>query len=366
VTIRELSGFPFSPEESPFFHILSCVYFELKDQEWTGKNGKESEVMETMDPKKNYYDILGVSENASQDEIKKAYRKLAKKYHPDRRGGDKAAEEKFKDISEAYSVLSDPEKRKQYDMMRKNPFATGEGMGGFDFGDFAGTGPGGFRVHFGGTGGGGFGGFEDILSDLFGFGHRGARTGFAGAEEDIFRKARAQQTQRGADVQAEITIPFELAARGGETTVVTPTGKKIKIKIPPGTDDGKKMKISGQGSPAPYGGTPGDLYIVIHVAPHPKFERKGNDIYSTERINLAQAVLGTQLEVKTIDNKTVKLKIPPGTDSGKLFRLKGLGIQNSHGKGDHYVKVEIVVPKNLSPHLRKEFEEWARKAGLLN
>ncbi len=318
-----------------------------------------------MDPKKNYYNILGVNETASQEEIKKAYRKLAKKYHPDRRGGDKNAEEKFKEISEAYSILSDPEKRKQYDMMRKNPFATGEGMGGFDFGDFAGTGPGGFRVHFGGSGSSGFGGFEDILGDLFGFGRRGSRGGF-GMEEDVFRRARAQQTQRGADVQAEITIPFELAALGGETTVVTPTGKKIKIKIPPGTEDGKKMKISGQGSPAPGGGTPGDLYIVIHVAPHPRFERKGNDIYSTEQINIAQAVLGTQIAVKTIDNKTVKLKIPPGTDSGKLFRLKGLGIQNSHGRGDHYVKIEIVTPKHLGPKEKKEFEEWARKLGLLN
>lgn len=318
-----------------------------------------------MDPKKNYYDILGVSETATADEIKKAYRKLAKKYHPDKQGGNKAAEEKFKDISEAYSILSDPKKRKEYDMMRKNPFASG--AGGYGYGDFGNAGAGGYRVHFENGEGGGFGGFEDILSSLFGMGRRSSRSGFGtGAEEDIFQRARTQQAMKGADVQAEITIPFELAARGGETMVRTPTGKKIKIKIPAGTDSGKRMKITGQGSPSPHGGAPGDLYIVINVAPHPKFERKGNDLYASEKINIAQAVLGTQIAVKTLDNKTVKLKIPAGTDSGKLFRLKGMGIQNSHTKGDLYVKIEITTPKHLSPKLKKEFEEWARKAGLLN
>jgi len=315
-----------------------------------------------MDPKKDYYKILGVSENATQEEIKKAYRKLAMEYHPDRRKGDKAAEEKFKDISEAYSVLGDEKKRKEYDMLRKNPFM---GQGGFGY---EGTGPGGYRVHFGE---GDFGNLGDIFSDLFGFGFgrsRGRTSGF-GTDvgfEDLFTGARSRGPRRGADVEARVTIPFELAANGGETIISTGTGKRVKIKIPPCIEEGKKIRIKGQGAPSPEGGEPGDLYVTINIAPHPEFERRGNDIYSTANINVAEAILGTQIQVKTVDGKKVKLKIPPLTSSGKVFRLPGMGIKNEKGRGDHYVRINIMVPRDLTPSQIKEFKEWAKKVGLVN
>ncbi len=311
-----------------------------------------------MDPKVDYYKILGVNESASLDEIKKAYRKLAKKYHPDTKGGDKAAEERFKNISEAYAVLKDPQKRREYDLMRKNPFATGGG-GGFNYQDFGNSG--GFRVNFNESGGG----LDDLLSSFFGFG--GKRQGRSSPfGEDIFTQTRRKQSRQGSDVEAEITVPFELAARGGETMVQAPTGKKVKIKLAAGTDDGKRMRIPGQGAQGQYGGPSGDLYLTIHVAPHPHFERKGLNIYSTESINLAGALLGTEISVRTINDKTVKLKVPPGTDSGTLLRLKGLGIETQSEKGDHLVRIKIEAPKSLSGSLKKEFKEWARKAGLLS
>jgi DnaJ-class molecular chaperone len=310
-----------------------------------------------MDPKKDYYKILGVNENASNDEIKKAYRKLAKQYHPDIRGGDKNAENRFKDISEAYAILKDAQKRKQYDMMRKNPFASGQG--GFNYRDF-GQG-GGFRVNFG-SGGGGYGSLDDLLGSFFGFGGRrgSTRSGFGEDFQDYGQRAY----RKGADFDSSITIPFELAALGGETLVQTPTGKHIKIKIASGTEEGKKIKLTGQGSPAPRGGEPGDLYITIRISAHPKFERKGYDIYSDEEISFAQAMFGTEIEVKTINHQTVKLKIPAGTDSGKILRLKNLGIQSAKGRGNHYVRILIKSPKNLSGKLKKQFEEWAKTAGM--
>lgn len=312
-----------------------------------------------MDAKKDYYKILGVSENASLDDIKKAYRKLAKEHHPDAKGGDKRSEERFKNISEAYAVLKDPKRRQEYDLMRKNPFLGAQG-GGFE--DFANSG-GGFRVNFGRSGGGS--GLDDLLSDFFGFSEKrgGSRRQ---SEEDLFGFSRRGTRSRGEDFHATITIPFELAAQGGETFVNTPTGKQIKLKINPGTEDGKKVKMTGYGAPSPAGGIPGDLYIIIQVAKHPQYERKGLNIYSSEEINFAQALLGTEIEVTTINQQKVKLKIPAGTDSGKIFRLKKLGIQTSEGTGDHYVKILILAPKNLSGRAKREFELWAREAGLLS
>ena len=314
-----------------------------------------------MDIKKDYYKILGISENANQDEIKKAYRKLAKEYHPDTKGGDKAAENRFKDISEAYAILKDPKKRKEYDLLRQNPFGGGQ-PGGFNYQDFGGQG-GGFRVNFGDASNDL--GLDDILGNFFGFGKKrgGARHDFDG---DPFRQSRRRPPQKGADFQADITIPFELAVNGGETTVQTPTGKRIKLKIHPGMEDGKKVKMTGQGSPGQNGSTSGDLYIIIHVAKHPDFERDGIDLYTNAEINYAQALLGSEIEITTINHKKVKLKIPAGTDSGKTLRLKKLGIQSPQGTGDLYVRVLITSPKNLNNRSKKLFQEWAKSAGLEN
>jgi DnaJ-class molecular chaperone len=306
-----------------------------------------------MDAKKDYYKILGVSESASLEEIKKAYRKLAKEYHPDTQGGDKNAENRFKNISEAYAVLKDPKKRQQYDLMRKNPFAGGQS----GFGNFGDTG--GFRVNFNSHSG-----LDDLLGSFFGFGGRTSKSRM-NFGDDLFGYSRQQRRHKGADFQATVTIPFTLAALGGETVVRTPTNKQVKLKIQPGTEDGKKMKMSGLGSPSPNGGPAGDLFITIHVQNHPKFERKGFDIYSTERITIAQAILGCEITVTTISEQKVKLKIPPGTDSGKLFKLKKLGIKSLNNQGDHYVKIEIVSPKNLSSKSKKHFQEWAESSGLI-
>lgn len=312
-----------------------------------------------MDPKKDYYKILGINESTSPDDIKKAYRKLAKEYHPDTKGGDRSAEERFKDISEAYAILKDPKKRREYDLMRKNPFASG--AGGFNYdsgGDFSE-----FRMNFGNSGGN-FSGIDDLLGSFFGFGGRRSRSDY-NHQDSFFNQYRTRQPRKGEDFQANISIPFELAARGGETYVRTPTNKRIKLKIAPGTENGKKVKMTGYGATPPGGGTPGDLYITLQVEKHPKFERKGNDIYSTEQINVAQALLGTEIEVSTIRNQKIKLKIPPGTDSGKLFRLKKLGIESSNGVGDHYVRIMISTPKKMNNKSRKLFEEWARVEGLV-
>lgn len=314
-----------------------------------------------MDPKKDYYKILGLSENASQEEIKKVYRRLAKEYHPDTKSGDKTSEERFKNISEAYSILKDPKKRQEYDLMRKNPFASGQG--GFDFRGFSRQG--GTRAEYGDFGGSSD--FDDILSSFFGFGKKKPRAsaGF-GFNEDIFSRNRSRPRQKGTDYHASIRIPFELAANGGETFVQTPTGKNVKLRITPGTEDGKKVKLTGYGSTSPDGGPAGDLYITLQVDAHPHFERKGNDIYSYEEVNYAQALLGSEIEVRTIHDQTVKLKIPAGTDSGKTFRLKKLGIEGPTGTGDHYVRIMIRTPKNLSGRIRKQFEEWARAAGMFD
>lgn len=312
-----------------------------------------------MDPKKDYYKILGVSENASQDQIKKAYRKLAKEYHPDTKGGDKKAEDRFKNISEAYAVLKDSKKRQEYDMMRKNPFASGQGGFNFDnFGDF-----GGFRVNFGNSRSSS-GGLDDLLGSFFGFGGSRAGNGFR-TDNDIFSQGRTRQPAKGKDFETTISIPFELAALGGETQVQLPSGKKVRLKITSGTEEGKKVKMTGYGGSAPRGGIAGDIYITIGISSHPHFERKNLDIYSTEEINIAEAIVGTEIKVRTIDNQKVKLKIPAGTDSGKVFRLKKLGIRTNNGQGDHFVKIKITTPKHLNGKSKKLFLEWAKTEGLI-
>ena len=306
---------------------------------------------------KDYYKILGVSENATIDEIKKAYRELAKKYHPDRHKGDKKAEERFKEISEAHAVLSDPKKRQQYDQMRKFGAQFGGGSGSYDFNFedlssmFSGRGrsrsKGGFSFES-------FG-FGDLFSQIFGGGSQTSARGFS------------QTPIRGSDIMAEIMVPFDVAARGGEQVVTINRGgrtQKLSVKIPPASDEGKKIRLRGQGEPGVAGGPPGDLLLTIHVAKHPIFERKGLDIYSTVGINFAQAALGSKVRVQTFDKGTVELKIPAGTQNGKLLKLKGLGLSARGKTGDHYVKIQVMVPEYLSSRAKELLKEFAKEAGM--
>lgn len=306
-----------------------------------------------MRPDVDYYRILEIGDSATPEEIKSAYRKLAKENHPDSRGGDKEAEERFKEISEAYAILSNPQKRSQYDMIRK---------GGFNFQQGA---PGGFDGRFSE---GMRDNFTDIFSNLFGdFNGHSEPAGGSFNFEDIFKNRQRTRTTtpRGTDMQSTITIPFELAVNGGETIIKTGSGKKVKIKIPAGVEDGKKIRVRGQGAPASGGGQTGDLYLNIKVANHLEFERRGNDVYSSAFINMAEALLGTEILVKTVNSKQIKLKIPAGTSSGKVLKLPGMGVKHEGGTGDHYVRIEIDIPNNLTMGQRRDFRNWAKKVGLI-
>ena len=288
---------------------------------------------------KDYYDIIGVKKTASADEIKKAYRALAKKFHPDKNKGNKDAENKFKEISEAYAVLSDKEKREQYDRLGKeafhfggqgggNPFQGGGPFGGFDFSQFS---SGGARARGGGRRStGGAGGFTDIFSDLFGGG-----AGFT------------QEPERGADLEAELTIDFRDAILGTTMDLVI-NGKGVKVKIPEGVSDGQRIRLRGKGAPGGNGGQAGDLNVLIHIRPHPLFERRGDDIYIDLPIKVGEAIRGGEVEVPTIHGP-VRARIPAGTQGGQTFRLRGKGVKKKAGAmGDHYYRVEITVPKSTA------------------
>lgn len=360
---------------------------------------------------KDYYGALGVAETATADEIKKAYRRLAKQYHPDANPNNQVAAEKFKEIGEAYGVLSDAEKRKQYDVMRKNPFA---GFGGRA------------QTH-GGAGAPNMGGtinFEDLgdlggISDLF---------------ESIFQRGRKKTgraaPQRGSDIEYVVEIPFQTAARGGKITITVPlteecatcngTGaapgtklitcpecggsgnisfgqggfavsrpcpncmgrgqlpqtpcavckgagqlsqnRQIAITVPPGVDTGSKLRLPGQGERSAAGA--GDLIVNFKVQPDRFFHRDGLDIIVTIPINVAQAMLGSKVRIRTIDDRKVALKIPAGTQSGTRFRIPGQGIEKNGQRGDQYVHVKVEVPEELTEEQKRAFEEFASKTGL--
>jgi len=280
---------------------------------------------------KSYYDILGVKKSATEEEIKKAYRTLAKKYHPDRNKGNKEAEAKFKEISEANAVLSDKEKREQYDRLGKEAFSfggSGQGtygsgpFGGFDFSQFA------EQCGGGRTRGGssrrtrtGSGGFTDIFSDLFGGGG-----GFEGVETP------------SPALEAEMTIDFRDSILGA-TMELTLNGERLKVKIPEGLRDGQKIRIRRKNE--------AEVQITVHVRPHPFFERRGDDIYVELPITIGEAVRGGEIEVATIHGP-VRARIPAGTQGGQTFRVSGKGVKKKGGAfGDHYYKVQITVPKKL-------------------
>ena len=293
--------------------------------------------------KRDYYEVLGVSKNASDDEIKKAYRKLAVKYHPDKNPGDKAAEEKFKEISEAHEVLSDKQKRARYDQFGHAGVggASGDPFSGagnpFQNGNFNFNGQS-FNFDFGGGGG-----LDDLLGNLFGFGGAGNR-----------------RPRRGSDYQTSITIDFEEAIFGA-TKTIDDNGKALKIKIPAGIDDGMSIRLRGKGGAAPSGGEPGDLYILVHVRPHKTLTREGNLILSEAKIDMADAALGCEIDVETVDGK-VTMKIPAGTQSGTPFKLSGHGVpfRADGDRGPHIVTIIVETPKNLSKKQKELLEEFKK------
>ncbi|MDX1959467.1 MAG: molecular chaperone DnaJ [Leptospiraceae bacterium] len=350
---------------------------------------------------KSYYEILGVSKTASDEEIKKAYRQQAIKYHPDKNKGDKEAEEKFKEATEAYEVLRDANKRKAYDQFGK------AGVNGGGFGQGAYTD---FSDIFGGMGG-----FSDIFEEFFSGGsgrqRGGARRGSdlkynleisledaaLGKEIKIeiprnevcpectgsgATKGSTPQTCQDCGGRGQVRIQqgfFSVATTcrrcNGKGSIITNPCKTcnghglverrrtINIKIPPGVESGSRLKVTGEGEAGPGGGNHGDLYVVTHIKKHSVFERQGNDLIINKSIPLSMAVLGGQIEVPTIDGKTLAVKIPEGTESGQKFVLKGNGIPylGSYGKGDQHVIVKIDIPKKLSKRQRELMEEFAKE-----
>ena len=357
-----------------------------------------------MTKKKDFYEVLGLKKGASEGEIKKAYRKLAKKYHPDVAGNSADAEERFKEISEAYDVLSDGEKRKLYDQFGHaafdpagNPYENAGDWGGafrndgsFNNGGWtfrrwsSGDGSGGFHSDSGGSffgDGGSFhfggGGLDDFIHQMFGnktgggshagftgTGDYGKTGGFGGTggSGSSRRRGSADSSRAGLDLTSSITIDLAEAVYGCEKTLrfQDEEGKtqNISVKIPAGIDEGQKIRLKGKGRKNPTGGRAGDLYIEVHVEAMEGFRREGNDIYTTARIPFTTAVLGGEVIIPLLKGK-ISCKIKPGTQSGTKIRIRGKGIPNrgKSGAGDLYAVAEIEVPRNISPEAEKKIRE---------
>ncbi|MBR1939443.1 J domain-containing protein [Candidatus Saccharibacteria bacterium] len=292
--------------------------------------------------KRDYYEVLGVQKGASDDEIKKAFRKLAVKYHPDKNPGDKEAEAKFKEANEAYSVLSDKTKRARYDQFgHAGVGGAGSSDGGNPFGAYGFNGQS-FNFDFGG------GGLDDILGSIFGFGG-----GFRGA-------------RRGRDYKTSTTIDFKEAIFG-VTKDITIDGENVKLKIPAGIHDGQSIRLSGRGGPAPEGGERGDLYVEIRVRADKHLTREGDLILSEATITMTEAALGTEVDVETVDG-VITMKVPAGTQPGTNFKLSGHGAPRlgSEERGPHIVTILVEIPKNLSRKQKELLQEFdkAKKRGI--
>ncbi|HLS45158.1 MAG TPA: DnaJ C-terminal domain-containing protein [Ornithinicoccus sp.] len=313
---------------------------------------------------KDFYAILGVPADADAKKIKSTYRKLARQWHPDAKPGDAAAEKKFKEIGEAYAVLSDPEQRKQYDAVRAMS-------------------RGGARFTAGGPGGAGGAGFEDVFAQMFGGGGGGGAgrggtrftTSSGGAQginlEDLLSGFGQGQyaggspfgatrgPRPGRDVEARTTIDFVQAATGDTVTLQTPEGGRITTRIPAGVKDGQKIRLRGKGMAGDPGAPAGDLMLVVTVRPHPVFGRDGNNLTVDLPVTFAEAALGATVQVPTLDGGTVKVKVAAGTPSGRVLRVKGRGIKAKSGTGDLLAKVNIVVPQRLTDKAREAVEVLA-------
>jgi len=294
----------------------------------------------------DYYKILGVNKNASKEDIKKSYRKLAMKYHPDHTKGNKSAEEKFKKISEAYAVLSDKEKRKQYDTFGaagfQQRFSQEDIFKGFDF--------------------------DSILSELFGKGRGGSGRGngmrfsFGGGTPFDGYQRQQKARSKGANLVYELPLTLEEVATGTSKTVSYQhhgRSEKITVKIPKGMISGKKLRVAGKGDPDPYGGPPGDLYIQSKVLVDKVYDSKGYDLYMYKEIKLSEALLGSNISVPTLGKKELSLKIPPGTKHKTKMRLAGHGLPHMNGKdtGDLYVYIQVNMPAKLTKKQKKLIEQ---------
>lgn len=323
--------------------------------------------MATTTASKDYYKTLGVSRSASEKDIKSAYRKLARKFHPDVNPGDKQAEDKFKEIGEAYEVLSDPQKRRQYDQFGSNwqrgpvsgvhpswqeVFRQAQRRGGTPAGRRpAGAGP---SIDFETAMGGDFG---EFFEGLFGRGARGAT---------------APRPRAGEDLEQEITVSLDEAFHGGsrEFVIDVPgadgkmTRERIEVKIPPGIEDGKRLRVAGKGHPGTAGGPRGDLYLRVRLRPHPQFERRGNDLVTEVEVPVWLAALGGEVQVRTLAGGG-SFNIPPETQNGRTFRLRGQGmpIYGGTGRGDLLVKVKLVMPERLTDKERDLFEQLRKLRG---
>lgn len=306
--------------------------------------------LEFMNQNKDYYQSLGLGKTATKDEIKKAYRSLAKQYHPDLNPEDREAESKFLEIQEAYEILSDDEKRKSYDMFGSVGFQPGSGYSRTTWNSQQGFS--GFEFSFGDISG-----LDDLFGDIFGSTMGRSRT----------------RPRRGRDSLVALEIDFETAIRGGtrditiskETYGHKPERESISINLPAGIDNGQSIRVQGKGQTG-YGGAPrGDLYLKIKIRPHPLFERRGDNIYLDLPVTVYEAVLGSEIKVPTIDQTTVSVKIPSGIQNGTKLRLKGKGVPNirTNLRGDQYVIVNIMMPDKLDKKTKKMYEELLKSNG---
>jgi molecular chaperone DnaJ len=301
--------------------------------------------------KKDFYAVLGVSRTATPDELKKAYRKLAMKFHPDKNPGDKKSEESFKEITEAYETLSDPKKKEMYDQFGfagANQGFAGAGAGGSGFGGF-----GNFQQGYGGED------FQDIFGDIFGESFGGGR-GF-----------RQNRKQRGADLRYTLNVSFEESALGTEKTISFMRQKssqdetaRLSVKVPAGVKQGQRLKLAGEGDRSPQGGASGDLYVIINIQEHPLFKREDDDVYIDVPVSYIDAILGSEIEVPTLTGR-VALKVPPGTYSGQILRLKNKGFpkHGGFGSGDMLVRILVDTPANLSPEQMDLVKQLAKSTG---